>query len=108
MKTTLLLMFLLCAAAAFGQLPGAVLSNQPAILEMTDHPQHAEPHSMGREQYLVGGGSETYTVAHGERPLSDFGDMSPVPTPLGDIARAYRKEKETGKKAGIVLEKQGS
>ncbi len=30
------------------------------------------------------------------------------PTPLGDVARAYRREKLAAKKAEIVFEKQGS
>jgi len=108
MKTTLLLLFLLSTAAAFGQIGGAVLPNQPQILQMSEHPQHAEPHAMAREQYIVGGASDTYHVEHGERPLSDFGDMSVDALPLGDVARAYRKQKLLGKKAEIVFEKQGS
>jgi hypothetical protein len=108
MKTTLLLLFLFCAAAAFGQVGGAVLPNQPQILELPDHPQHAEPHPMGREQFIVGGASDTYHIEHGERPLSDFGLMSVEPEPLGDVARAYRKQKLMSKKAEIVFEKQGS
>jgi len=63
---------------------------------------------MAREESLVGGGPETYIVLHGERPLSDFGQMSIDPEPLGDVARAYRKQKAAKKPAGIVFEKQGS
>ena len=55
---------------------------------------------------LVGGGA--YTYAQGERPLWEFGPAFPPPTPLGDVARAFRKEKLAAKKAEIVLEKQGS
>ncbi len=61
---------------------------------------------MAIETSLVGGG--TYTYAQGERPLWEFGSPLPEPTPLGDIARANRKEKQAAKKAEIVLEKQGS
>jgi hypothetical protein len=39
--------------------------------------------------------------------LWEFGPVS-QPTPLGDVARAYRKEKSVAKKAELVLEKQGS
>jgi len=108
MKTTLLLLFLLSTVAAFGQVGVGAISSQPQVLQMADHPQHAETHAMGREQYIVGGASDNYHVEHGERPLSDFGEMSIDPLPLGDVARAYRKQKMTGKKAEIIFEKQGS
>lgn len=62
---------------------------------------------MADEHPLVGGGPNTYTYAQGERPLWEFGPLTP-PTPLGDVARAYRKEKLAAKKAQIVFEKQGS
>jgi len=35
-------------------------------------------------------------------------EANPAPAPLGDAARAYRKEKMAAKKAETVLEKQGS
>jgi hypothetical protein len=105
MKTTLLLLFILCAAAAFAQ-TAPVLSNQVQIVQIPDHPAHAEQHPLACERPLVGGGPETYTMAHGERPLWEFGPVSEEPS-LGDIARAYRKEKLTAKKAGFVFEKQG-
>lgn len=107
MKITLLILFVFCTAAAFAQLGGAVLPNQPQVLELPDHPLHAETHAMATERPIVGGGADTYTYAQGERPLWEFGPVS-VPVPLGDVARAYRKEKMTGKKSEIVFEKQGS
>ena len=103
MKITLFAIFILCAAGAFGQ---SSLSNQPQIIEPPSHPEHAEAHALATEHSLVGGG--TYTYAQGERPLWEFGSPLPVPTPLGDVARSYRKEKQAAKKAEIVLEKQGS
>jgi hypothetical protein len=104
MKTTFLFLFLLCAAAAFAQ--GSV-SSDVVLPPVPEHPAHAEMHAMATEHPLVGGGngSETYTSAHGERPLWEFGPVKEE-TPLGDVARAYRKEKLTGKKAEITLEKQ--
>lgn len=107
MKISLLILTVLCSAAAFGQ-GTSVLSNQPQILRIPDHPQHAETTPLASEHSLVGGGANTYTYAHGERPLWEFGPVSAPPTPLGDIARAVRKEKQTAKKAEIVFEKQGS
>jgi len=107
MKMTLLLLTVLCSAAAFGQGAG-VLSSQPQSLRMPDHPQHAESAPLATEHSLVGGGPNTYTYAQGERPLWEFGSVSEPPTPLGDVARAIRKEKQAAKKAEIVFEKQGS
>jgi hypothetical protein len=106
MKTTLFFLLIFCAAAAFGQTAG-VLPNQPNIMELPEHPQHASQHAMAAEQSLVGGGSDTYTYAHGERPLWEFGPVTQEPS-LGDIARENRKEKMAAKKAEIVFEKQGS
>jgi hypothetical protein len=103
MKITLFALFVLCATGAFGQ---SVLSSQPQFNEPASHPEHAEAHALAAEHSLVGGG--TYTYARGERPLWEFGSPLPEPTPLGDVARSYRKEKQSAKKAEIVLEKQGS
>jgi hypothetical protein len=108
MRITLLLLMILLASAAFGQTSAAVLSSQPQIFRMTDHPMHAETAPLASEHSLVGGGPDTYTYAHGERPLWEFGPVSDPPRPLGDIAREYRKEKQAAKKAGTVLDKQGS
>jgi hypothetical protein len=47
-------------------------------------------------------------VAHGERPLWEFGPVSEPERPLGDVAREVRKEKQVARKAEITLEKQGS
>lgn len=105
MKITLFVLFILVAATAFGQLPGAI-SGEPQMLQVPDHPQHADQHAMASEHSLVGGGSVTY--AHGERPLWEFGSPLPEPAPLGNVARAFRKEKLVLKKAQIVFEKQGS
>jgi hypothetical protein len=106
MKPTLLILLVLCSVAAFGQ--AAALSGEPQVIRIPDHPQHAERQAMACEKPLVGGaGAETYTYAQGERPLWEFGSVSEA-TPLGDVARAYRKEKQAAKKAEVVLEKQGS
>lgn len=106
MKTTLLILLILCTATAFGQTAG-VLSSQPVVIHIPDNPQHAGYQSMATEKPIVGGGSDTYSYGQGERPLWEFGPVS-EPTPLGDVARAYRKEKQAFKKAEFVLEKQGS
>lgn len=105
MKLTVLAVLILATAAAFGQSAGSI-SSQVIIQPVPDHPQHAEMRPMGSEQSLVGGGS--YSYAQGERPLWEFGPMAPPAPSLGDVARAYRKEKTSTKKAEIVFEKQGS
>lgn len=105
MKTTFFVLFILCSVAAFGQYGS--LSSQPIVVEFPEHIQHAAPHEMATEQSLVGGSPATYSYAQGEQPLWEFGPVSQQ-MPLGDVARAYRKEKLTAKKAQIVFEKQGS
>jgi hypothetical protein len=109
MKITILLLFILCAGAAFGQYAAAPgISSQATPAVFTEHPEHAMPHAMRAEVPIVGGSAgETYTYEHGEEPLWQFGPVS-VPTPLGDVARAYRKQKLAARKAEFVLEKQGS
>jgi hypothetical protein len=104
MKIALSVLFILVAAAAFGQVSGAI-SAQTQMLQLPDHPQHADQHALATEQSLLGSGS--VTTAHGERPLWEFGSAS-APQPLGDVARALRKEKLTVRKADRVFEKQGS
>jgi hypothetical protein len=106
MKTTMVVLFVFCAAGAFGQVAGA-LSSQPQPVIFSDHPLHAEPHAMATQTPIAGGAAEGYSYEHGEQPLWEFGAIS-QPIPLGDVARAYRKEKLTGKKAEITLDKQGS
>jgi|SRR5215475_4752446 len=107
MKTLLIASVVLCSAAAFGQAGASALSSQVTPLEMTDHPQHAEYTKMACERPLVGGGSDTYSYERGERPLWEFGPVSET-VPLGDVARAYRKDRVTAKKADKIFEKQGS
>jgi hypothetical protein len=107
MKTTFVVFFVLFAAAAFAQ-TAPVLPNQVQMVVMPEHIEHASQHDLATERPLVGGGG--YTYAQGERPLWEFGPVLPPPTPLGDVARAYRKEKEklNAPKAEVVFEKQGS
>lgn len=105
MKLILVAAVILCSVAAFGQ--AGALSSQVVPLQIADHPQHASLAAMACEHPLVGGAPDAYSYAQGERSLWEFGPTS-EPVPLGDVARAYRKEKVTAKKADIVFEKQGS
>jgi hypothetical protein len=102
MKTTIVaLCFLcfLCATSAFGQ-SAAVLTNAPQPIQMQDHPQHASEHALAQESTLFGASS--YTYAQGEVPLAELGSIA-YQTPLGDVARVYRKEHSTAAKAVKVL-----
>jgi hypothetical protein len=105
MKKLLFAIVCLGATAALGQ--AGAISSQAQMMQIPDHPQHAWLTPMACEHPLVGGVSDNYRYAQGERPLWEFGPVS-EPTPLGDVARAYRKEKLAAKKAEIVFEKQGS
>jgi len=93
---------LFCATAAFGQ-TATVLNNTAQPISIGDHPQHAYEHSMSQESSLLG--SSAYTIAHGEQPLWEFGPVKQE-TPLGDIARAYRKAHALDKKSVRVMESQ--
>jgi hypothetical protein len=105
MKPLLVLAVVLFSVSAFGQV--AALSNQVTPVQIVDHPLHASLTPMACERPLVGGNPDAYAYAQGERPLWEFGPVS-EPVSLGDVARAYRKEKVTAKKAELVFEKQGS
>lgn len=104
MKKLLFAIVFLGATAAFGQ---AAVSSQATPIQFSEHPQHAGVAPMACEHPLVGGASDNCSYAKGERPLWEFGPVS-EPTPLGDVARAYRKEGVAAKKAEVVFEKQGS
>jgi hypothetical protein len=102
MKTTLfVLCLLLCATAAFGQNVGngALLRNEPVIVEFTSHAGHASQQPMGTVQNLLG--QSGATSARGERPLWEVVKPAPV-TPLGDSARMLKKAHDSAKKADIV------
>ncbi len=93
MKSTILIAFLLLIASmAFGQNMGGMSGGMQApytnTYVMPEHPEHASQHSMATEQSLLG--NSPVSSAHGERPLSDFGLVTPEVS-LGAVARAYRK-----------------
>jgi hypothetical protein len=103
MKTTLFLFFLFCAGAAFGQstIGYGALNNEPQVLQMSSHPQHATQRPMAAEQSLLETSVPVY--ARGQRPLGDFAKLS-EPIPLGDTARLLRQERSRGKKARVFWE----
>ena len=97
----LCVVFVFGAGCAFGQsgLGGSVLSAQPQIFTMPDHPQHASQTGMGQEQNILEHSESTW--GHGELPLWE---VMPAPkfVSLGAIARAYREEHAAAPKASIV------
>jgi hypothetical protein len=101
MKTMLFVLCFFCATAAFGQAAGAgaLLNNEPVMVQFTSHAGHAAHQPMGAEQNLLEPSS--FTSAHGERPLWEFAVPSQA-TPLGDSARDLKKAHEGAKKADIV------
>jgi hypothetical protein len=101
MKTTLFGLCFLCATAAFGQsaVGGGTLSNEVQVFQMASHPQRATQMPMAQEQNLFD--RSGYSFVEGERPLWEVQPLAPK-VPLGDIARALRKEHETAKKADFV------
>ncbi len=99
MKTTLFLLCLLGATAAFGQTVGVGGEAQP--LEISGHPAHAYQRPMQEQQPVLETSSVTF--AHGVRPLWE---VAPVvdEVPLGDSARILKKEHDEAKKSEIVWE----
>lgn len=78
-----------------------VVPNTPQPLVMQDHVQHASQHAMAQESSLLN--NWTYIYAKGEVPLAEVGSL-PEPVPLGDVARAYRKEHVNAAKAVVTFE----
>ena len=100
MKTTLFVLCLFCATAAFAQNIGyGAVSAEPVVIQFYSHTAHASAQPMGTEQNLLGRSGSTF--AHGERPLWEVAVPSQV-TPLGDSARLLKKAHESAKKADIV------
>jgi hypothetical protein len=99
MKTTLFVLCLLCATAAFGQYYSGAghIDSQPVIWQPASHPQHAAYAPMMSEQSVLG---SNYSSAQGERPASDF--PQPEGVSLGAYAREQKKQHEQVKKASVI------
>jgi hypothetical protein len=104
MKTTIFVLLFLSAAAAFGQgsAGGAALSSEPMVLQFRSHAKRATSQGMGSGQDLLEKSKLLY--ARGERPVWEF-LLEKQEIPLGDVARMFREEHATAKKATHVLEK---
>ena len=98
MKITLLAVCVFCAVTAFGQASIGGSSMAPSF-QVPDHPAHASQQAITQEQSLLG--TSTVTVGHGEMPLWEAMPES-HPAPLGDQARALKKEHTTVKQSLFV------
>jgi hypothetical protein len=109
MKATLLALCLLFTTAALGQSIGGSLGTaaMSSTYQITGHQQQASVHTMAPEQSLLSGTGGVY-IEHGERPLWEVAPPDPPTVPLGDVARAYRKQHEMAKKAQFVYSQVGS
>ncbi len=108
MKTATMVAIMFCTTVALGQTIGGTVGGPTMSrpYEMITHEQHASFSSMGREQSLFDRGSSV-DVAQGEIPLAEVPLAPHHEIPLGDVARALRKQHETAKKASFVFEQQG-
>jgi hypothetical protein len=100
MKTILLVLSLLCSAAAsaqFYQAGGGSRDATPVIYEPPSHPQHADYAPMMQEHSVISG---SYSSAQGERPASDFPQAPGIS--LGDYARQLKQQHEVLKKSRVV------
>lgn len=104
MKTTVLLLLLLCTSAAFAQYSsaGSGRSAEPVIVESPSHPAHASYAPLSTGQSILA--SAGYSTAQGERPPSDF--PQPEEMSLGMAARELRKHHEQVKKSRYVYSNQ--
>lgn len=88
------------SVCATGQtINGYVLNNQPQMLIMTEHPQHASQTPLAPEQDLRE--RSTYIYAQGERPVWEF-MPPPAFVPLADIARMFKEQHAAAKKAVVI------
>jgi hypothetical protein len=103
MKTAILVVLVFCATAAFCQASGpvgAVLQNEPVVLQLPSHSEHASAVPLAIPQYLNGPSGST--SAQGTKPLWEF-PVSEESVSLGEIARQLRQEHLLAKKADKVL-----
>jgi hypothetical protein len=103
MKTALFALCFLVATTAFGQSVASVgAAPVTSTIQMSNHAERATQHAMAEEQTLLE--HSNYDYAQGERPLWEAqGPSTSHAVPLGDIARAYRRDHELVKKADIVV-----
>jgi len=92
-----------CAVGAFGQVNfGSAVSAPEEGFQMGEHTQFATRQPMGQERDLLEASGSV--SGRGEMPLWEAMEMMPAKpiTPLGDLARAIRKEHALMPKAVLV------
>jgi 3-polyprenyl-4-hydroxybenzoate decarboxylase len=101
-KNMIVVCLVLCAGAAFAQSTAgasSALSSEAQMLVMPSHPSTASEKAIGTgRSLLTGSGSVS---AKGERPLWEVAPNN-VPVPLGDSARALKKQHAEAKKAQVT------
>jgi len=104
MKTTIFVLCFLGATAAFGQGShgGSALSAEPMVFQFRSHAKRASHQGLGMWQDLLEPSKIQY--ARGEQPVWQYMPEKQE-MPLGDVARMYREEHLTAKKASKVVEK---
>ncbi len=106
MKTTISILFLFCATAAFCQSyagMGAVLESQPMIFEIPSHPLHASVQPLAAPQYLNESTGSTY--AEGVQPLWEF-PVHEQTVSLGQVARELRQQHSLARRAQKIFSDQ--
>ncbi len=98
MKITLFALCLFCAVSALGQSSIGPSSMAPSF-QVADHPGRASQQPATPEQSLLG--NNAVTVGHGEMPLWE-GVPESHPAPIGEQARALKKEHDAVKKSHCV------
>ncbi len=101
MKTIIFAVCFLCTTAAFAQLGGATVSSRAQPNSFESNPLHASRQALAEPQNLMDSNANTYTYGQGERPLWEVAEEKHE-VPLGDSARALRKEHEVVKKSAKV------
>lgn len=92
---SLVVLCIFCGATAFGQSSAA--NGQAHMLSMPENSQHASQIPMAQPADLLEHSGTTW--AHGERPLWEVMPEKTPDPPLGDVARALRKQHTATKKA---------
>ena len=105
MKTALLILSvcILASTAAVAQqtVSASPLNPQPIITQFDSHPNRATQTPLAKTENLSE--QSDYVYAQGERPLWEVHVPVPLETPLGDVARMWRKEHALTKKANKVV-----
>jgi hypothetical protein len=103
MKTLVVAFCFLATSAALAQVGagGSVLSSEPSFVEFNSHPARANQMGMAEQQIVLERSNSM--IAQGERPLWELAPKVTV-VPLGDIARAVRKERLVAKKSTTIWE----